>query len=161
MYGCETWRLDSKTMRMLNSANSVMLSRITGNSIPNEARSITTNHNLVRCIRIVRYKFLGSILRSATLPSGHKRLTYHALTHKYAINENGNILMNAPTSHTHITRKPCSPSYGQSYMECRDSSNSLKIIVPSGPKLLYCLFILFNIYQLFKENQKHRGSSPV
>ena len=67
-HDCETWRLDAKTIRMLNSANSTMLPRITGNSIPHEARALTTSHNLVRCIRIIRFKFLGSILRSATQP---------------------------------------------------------------------------------------------
>ena len=95
-YGCETWRLDIKTMRMLNNANSIMLSRITGNSIPHEARPTTTSYNLVRYIRIIRYKFAGSILRSPTLPSGENRLTYLVLVHKHMTNEPGSILMDVP-----------------------------------------------------------------
>ena len=91
MYGCETWRLDEKTMRKLNGANSIMLSRITGNSIPQEARPMSTNHNLVRCMRVVRYKYLGFILRS-----DQNRLIYRALAHKYTTNEGGSILMDAP-----------------------------------------------------------------
>ena len=40
-----------------------MLARITGRSIPTEALSISTNYNLVRSIRIRKYKWLGMILR--------------------------------------------------------------------------------------------------
>ena len=98
MYGCETWCLDSKTIRMLNNTNRIMLSRITGNSIPNEARPrpMTTDHNLVWCIHIVRFKFLGVILRSAIVPSGEQRLTFRVVTHEHATNERGSILMDVP-----------------------------------------------------------------
>ena len=126
-YGCETWRLDIKTIRMLNNANSIMLSRITGNSIPHEARPMTTSYNLVRCIRIIRYKFVGSILRSPTLPSGENRLTYLALAHKHEINESGSILMDVPTHSSLITRKPHPPSNGQSYVERTHRNDSITI----------------------------------
>ena len=101
-YGCETWRLDEKTMMKLNGANSIMLSRISGKSIPQGARPITTSHNLVRSIRVIRYKFLGNILRSDT-----NRLVYRAVAHKYAANERGGILMDAPphTSLMDLTHK--------------------------------------------------------
>ena len=75
-----------------------MLSRITGNSIPQEARPATTSFNnnltsfnLVRSIRIRRYKFLGHILRS-----GPDRLIYRAVAIKYETQERGSILMDAP-----------------------------------------------------------------
>ena len=47
-YGCETWNLDVLTMRKINGANSLMLARITGRSIPTEARPLTTRFNLVK-----------------------------------------------------------------------------------------------------------------
>ena len=31
-YGCETWNIDEKTRKRINGANSIMLTRITGNS---------------------------------------------------------------------------------------------------------------------------------
>ena len=73
-----------------------MLSRISGKSIPQEARPATTSYNLVRSIRVRRYKFLGNILRSGT-----DRLVYHVVTRKFATNEGGSILMDAPP-HTSI-----------------------------------------------------------
>ena len=78
----------------------LLTSRITGKSIPQEARAATTSHNLVRCIRKVRYKYLGYILRSDP-----DRLTYRAVTQKYLMNEGGSILMDAPphTSLQHLT----------------------------------------------------------
>ena len=119
-------RYSIKTMRMLNNVNSIMLciSRITGNSIPHEARPMTTSYNLVRCIRIIRYKFAGSILRSPTLSSGENRLTYLALrssqTRDQRIREHSH---GCPP--TLITRKSDSPSNGQSNMECKDRSNPI------------------------------------
>ena len=49
-YGCETWNLDVLTMCKINGANSLMIARITGRSIPTEARSLTTSFNLVKKI---------------------------------------------------------------------------------------------------------------
>ena len=65
-YGCETWQLNEQTMRNLNGANSIMLSRITGNGIRIEARAATSSYNLVRQIRRRRFKWLGQILRMDT-----------------------------------------------------------------------------------------------
>ena len=50
-YGCETWDLDTDTIRKINGANSVILARITGKSIPTEARPHTTSFDLVKKIR--------------------------------------------------------------------------------------------------------------
>ena len=63
-YGCETWDLDSVTMKRLNGANSVMLARITGQSIPVEARPQTTSFNLIKKIRERRLRWLGHIIRA-------------------------------------------------------------------------------------------------
>ena len=91
-------------MRKLNgaNANSIMLSRISRNPIPQERRPATTNHNLVRSIRVIRYKFPGEILRS-----DRNRLVYRVVTHQYATNERGSILMEVPphTSLMDLTHK--------------------------------------------------------
>ena len=46
-HGCEAWRLDSRTIRMLNNDNSIMLSRITDNIIGIPTSWSATLHNLV------------------------------------------------------------------------------------------------------------------
>ena len=56
IYGCETWTLDDKTIRRINGANSRMLIRITGRPIRDEARSLTTSHDLVRQIHKLRLR---------------------------------------------------------------------------------------------------------
>ena len=90
-FGCETWALTDKTMRTLNGANSRMLTHITGKSIRAEARPLTTSLNLVRMIRIRRYRWLGHILRT----SPH-RLIHQALLCQSLMNAPGNLLMDAP-----------------------------------------------------------------
>ena len=45
-YGCETWRITPPVMRQINGANSRMLSRLTGKSIPQETRP--PNHMFVQ-----------------------------------------------------------------------------------------------------------------
>ena len=60
IYGCESWILTDKTRRSINNINSLLLSRITGNAPQIEARPVTTSHNLIRQIRIIRYKYLDS-----------------------------------------------------------------------------------------------------
>ena len=62
-YGCETWLIDEKTRERINGVNSVMLTRITRNPIPQEARPISTSLNLVRRIRMRRHRWVGHILR--------------------------------------------------------------------------------------------------
>ena len=69
----------------------IMLSRISGDPIPQEARPTTTIHNLVWSIRVIRYKFLGSILRS-----DRNHLVYRVVSHKYTSYERGIILMDSP-----------------------------------------------------------------
>ena len=55
-YGCETWTLCDKTMRCLDGADSRMLTHITGQRVRAETRLRTTSFNLVRQIRIRRYR---------------------------------------------------------------------------------------------------------
>ena len=52
-YGCESWTLTDKVMRKLNNINSLMLSSITGRTVQEEARSITSSFDLVRLIGFV------------------------------------------------------------------------------------------------------------
>ena len=94
-YGCETWALSAQTMRCLNGANSRMLTHITGKSIREEARPLTTSLNLVRRIRVRRYRWLGHIL--LTHPS---RLIHQALKEQSDTNLPGNLLMDAPPYHS-------------------------------------------------------------
>ena len=58
-YGCETWDIDERTRKRINGANSVILAHITGNSIPQEARPISTSLNLIQRIRMRRHRWLG------------------------------------------------------------------------------------------------------
>ena len=48
-FGAETWDLNKKLRRRLNTVNSVMLARISGKSIQEEARHCSTSFNLVKC----------------------------------------------------------------------------------------------------------------
>ena len=90
-YGCETWDLTTKTMQMINGANSRMLSHITGRSIHEEARPSTTTLNLVRKIRFRRYRWLGHILRA-----GCNRLIHKALELQLQMGSPGNMFLDAP-----------------------------------------------------------------
>ena len=90
-YGSETWNLNPVTMKMLNGANSRMLARFTGKTIPQEARKVSCSFDLVRQIRIRRFKWLGHILRA-----GPSRLTYQAVEEQRRLGSPGNILMDAP-----------------------------------------------------------------
>ena len=90
-YGCETWNIDEKTRKRLNGANSVMLARLTGKSIPQEARPGSTSLNLVRRIRMRRHRWLGHILRL-----GPGSITFQAIKMQHQLQEEGNLLMDAP-----------------------------------------------------------------
>ena len=122
--------------------------RITGNSIPNETRTMTTNHNLVRYIHIVSFTFLVAILRCI-----YNR-TFRRTTPNLS-RSNSRTCDQRTREHSHgcpptfITRKSYSPSNGQINLECTDRGNPINLLDPSGPKLLS--IYLFNIY-LFKEN---------
>ena len=94
-YGCETWNLDVKTVKRINGVSSVMLSRITGNSIPHEAaeaRPTTTSLDLIKRIRIRRHRWLGYILRL-----GPNSIVFQAIKAQSQLNLEGNFLMDTPT----------------------------------------------------------------
>ena len=90
-YGCEGWRLTNPIKRMINGANSRMLSRFTGNSIPQEARPNSTTFDLVKAVRKQRLKWLGCILRAYP-----NRLVHQALLAQYQSGMEGTLLMDAP-----------------------------------------------------------------
>ena len=90
-YGCETWDLNEKTRKRINGANSVMLARITGNSIPQETRPTTTSLDLIRRIRMRRHRWVGHILRL-----GPDSMVYQALKIQSQMNVVGNLLMDVP-----------------------------------------------------------------
>ena len=94
-YGCETWRLTPPVMRQINGANSRMLSRLTGKSIPQEARATSCSFNLVSAIRRRRLKWLGDILRA-----GPERITYQAVCEQHNMDLPGNLTMDAPPHST-------------------------------------------------------------
>ena len=91
MYGCETWSLTPAVMRKLNGANSKMLARFTGKTIPQEARSVTCSFDLLHSIHVRRFKWIGHILRA-----GPSRLIYQAVEEQHRIALPDNILMDAP-----------------------------------------------------------------
>ena len=90
-YGCESWSLTKKVMRTLNGANSLMLSRITGKSVQQEARTDTTSYNLLNQIRRMRLKRLGQILRSNS-----DSIVAQAVKVQMTMNSPGSIHMDAP-----------------------------------------------------------------
>ena len=68
-----------------------MLARITGKSIPQEARPATTSLNLVRRIRMRRHRWVGHILRL-----GQDSISYQALKVQSRMQVEGNLLMDVP-----------------------------------------------------------------
>ena len=78
-------------MRKINGANSKMLARFTGKTIPQEARPATTSFDLVKNIRQRRFKWLGQILRAGPI-----KLTYQAVEEQRRLGLPGNLLMDAP-----------------------------------------------------------------
>ena len=68
-----------------------MLARITGRSIPTEARSLTTSFDLVKKIRERRFRWLGHIIRA-----GPDSIMYQALVVQQSMGHTGNLLMDAP-----------------------------------------------------------------
>ena len=90
-YGCEAWTLSEKVMRKLNGANSQMLSRITGQTVRQEARSCTTSYNILKHIRVMRLNYLGLILRG-----NPNSLTFDAVHQQFQMGTPGNLLMDTP-----------------------------------------------------------------
>ena len=95
-FGCETWSLNKQILGLINGANSRMLARFTGKSIPAEARPATCSLNLIHKIRQRRLRWVGHILRQGP---GH--ITYTALVAQSLSKSEGNLLMDAPP-HTHL-----------------------------------------------------------
>lgn len=90
-FGCETWDLNRETIKTLNGANSTMLARFTGLTISQEARSFSTNFNLIHKIRQRRLRWVGHILRA-----GPDRLTFHSLRAQLKMNHEGHLLTDTP-----------------------------------------------------------------
>ncbi len=61
LYGCESWKLTTYVQRKQNKAVSKMLSRFTGRSIAEEAR--TASANILMNMRDRRWSCLGHVLR--------------------------------------------------------------------------------------------------
>ena len=90
-YGCETWTLDTKACKMINGANSKMLARFTGKTIPQEARPQTTSYNLLLRIRQQRLRWVGHILRC-----DEERIIHTIVQVQHEHKRYGNLLMDAP-----------------------------------------------------------------
>ena len=73
-----------------------MLARITGKSIPTEARPASTSFNLTAYIRRRRFKWLGQILRDSLIRNDTSRLVYQLLEEQSADRTEGDLLMDAP-----------------------------------------------------------------
>ena len=95
-FGCETWTLNRQVLGLINGANSRMLARFTGKSIPAEARPATCSLNLIHKIRQRRLRWVGHILRR-----GPDHITYTALAVQASRKQAGNLLMDAPP-HNHL-----------------------------------------------------------
>ena len=91
VYDSEAWTLDANAIRTINGANSIMLSRISGKSVHDEARDGTRSFDLVRWIRARRAQYLGHILRMD--PS---RMVYKAVQYMHENRRQGDLLMDAP-----------------------------------------------------------------
>ena len=94
-YGCETRRLTPPVMWELNGANSNMLSRFTHKTIPQKTRVNSCSFDLVRSIRIRRFKWLDHILR--TDPD---HITFQVIEEQKRLGLPVNILMDAPQHNT-------------------------------------------------------------
>ena len=90
-YGSEAWYITEQIRRMVNGANSVMLSVITGNTPLQEAVAESYSFNLVRAIRARRLQWLGHILRL-----DEERILQRAVKEVYENKSEGDILMDAP-----------------------------------------------------------------
>ena len=90
MYGCESWFLTDKVLRVINGANSRLLSRFTDKTVRQEARPNTTSLNLTRRIKKLRLRWLGQILRA-----GRHRLIYKVVEAQHKHGMCGGLLMDA------------------------------------------------------------------
>ena len=92
-YGSEAWNLTKEVRRKLNGVNSRMVSIITGKTPHEEASDGTRSFDLVRAVRARRLSWLGHILRM-----DQDRLLVKAVKHLYEDGNEGDILMDAPTT---------------------------------------------------------------
>ena len=91
-YGSEAWRLDQKTIAMLNGCNARCLSHITQKTAHEEASAKTRTYDVVAAIRQRRHKWLGHILRLKG-----QRYVKEAVKAQLLLNLPGNITMDSPT----------------------------------------------------------------
>ena len=94
-YGSETWRLDARTRKMLNGANSRLVARITHRTPHEEASAKTQTFDIVRWIRARRLQWVGHILRMDPA-----RMVHQALRHIAENREEGDLLMDVPPAMT-------------------------------------------------------------
>ena len=142
-YGCESWTLTEDVMHKLNGCNSQMLSRITGNDIRTEARSATSNFDIVKHdIRVRRLRWMVQILRG-----NQGRMFFKAMEAQHFMRIPGNLFMDTPPHHTDL-QDLVNQSYDKVFW------NSLETSVPShlrGVTIYYVvLFNTMNIYFLLR-----------
>ena len=113
-YGCEAWELDEQACRLLNGANSRMLSHITGRTAHEEASTKTRTFDLLTAIRARRLKWVGHILRMDperlvykalrhihdTRPAPAKRHNIATRNNEYHKHTRGDLLMDVPAKYT-------------------------------------------------------------
>ena len=113
-YGCEAWELDDSACRLLNGANSRMLSHITGRSAHEEASDKTRTFDVLAAIRARRMKWVGHILRMSperlvhkalrhmhsTRPAPAKRHDIATRNNEYVTYSRGDLLMDVPANVT-------------------------------------------------------------
>ena len=88
---CQTTCKTKDVLRVINGANSRLLSRFTGKSVQQEARPNTISLDLTRRIHKQRLRWLGQILRD-----GPQRLIYKAVESQHEHKMEGGLLMDAP-----------------------------------------------------------------
>ena len=93
VYGSEAWRLTAEVKRAINGVNSKMVAAITGRTIQEEAQKDGKTFDAVASIRATRLKWLGCILRMDA-----NRMVQKAVKQLYHHRQEGDILMDAPTS---------------------------------------------------------------
>jgi len=93
--------MTDRVMRKLNNVNSLMLSSITGRTVQEEARSTTSSFDLVRHIRVRRFRWLGEILRM-----NPDRLIFKSIVFQYVNGHGGSLVMDVPQHNdlSHLTQ---------------------------------------------------------